>query len=567
MNVQLFRKSKVWSPAFRRNAAIRVEAGHRGFRLNAGLHTPDSRSIPSAAARQGPLSPISVCAILLAGFLLTAPRLDASAADRPIFLIQVVDGQTSRGVPLVELRTVNGIRFFTDSNGLAAIDDPDLMGRKVFFYIESHGYEFPADGFGFHGKAVEARPGGTAQWKIKRLNIAERLYRVTGEGIYRDTVMAGQRAPIEQPVLNGLVAGQDSVQTIIYRGKLYWFWGDTFRLAYPLGHFGTSGAVSDLPGRGGLDPGVGVNLHYFVDKDGFSRPMCAVPGKGPKWIDGLMLLKDEAGKERLLCHYARMKNLGTTLERGLAAYNDKTDAFEPLVEFPVDSSLHPVGQPFRHTVDGIEYFYFPTAYPILRVQADWKSVLDWKSYEAFTCLAPGSRYDKKNPTLDRDAEGRLIWAWKRGTDPVRYAEERELIKAGKMKDDESWLRTCDVETKKPITIHNGSVCWNDYRKRWIMIAVQNFGETSLLGEVWYAEADSPEGPWPWARKIVTHDRYSFYNPVQHPIFDKDAGRVIYFEGTYATTFSREGDATPRYDYNQIMCRLDLSDPRLSLPEE
>ena len=40
-------------------------------------------------------------------------------------------------------------------------------------------------------------------------------------------------------------------------------------------------------------------------------------------------------------------------------------------------------------------------------------------------------------------------------------------------------------------------------------------------------------------KVVTHDRYSFYNPVHHPFFDQAGGRIIYFEGTYATTFSRE----------------------------
>ncbi len=49
------------------------------------------------------------------------------------------------------------------------------------------------------------------------------------------------------------------------------------------------------------------------------------------------------------------------------------------------------------------------------------------------------------------------------------------------------------------------------------------------------------------------------------MFDQDDGRIIYFEGTYATTFSGNPDPTPRYDYNQMMYQLDLSDPRLSLP--
>ncbi len=38
-----------------------------------------------------------------------------------------------------------------------------------------------------------------------------------------------------------------------------------------------------------------------------------------------------------------------------------------------------------------------------------------------------------------------------------------------------------------------------------------------------------------------------------------------FEGTYTATFSGNKDPTPRYDYNQVMYQLDLSDQRLALP--
>ena len=57
---------------------------------------------------------------------------------------------------------------------------------------------------------------------------------------------------------------------------------------------------------------------------------------------------------------------------------------------------------------------------------------------------------------------------------------------------------------------------------------------------------------------------TFYNPTQHPFFDQDGGRLIYFEGTYVTTFSGNNNPTPRYNYNQVMYRLDLSDDRLHL---
>src|SRR5258706_10684322 len=97
-----------------------------------------------------------------------------------------------------------------------------------------------------------------------------------------------------------------------------------------------------------------------------------------------------------------------------------------------------------------------------------------------------------------------------------------------------------------------------------MSALKSFGPPAL-GECCYAEADTPLGPWVYARKVVTHDRYSFYNPKQHPMFDQDRGRRIFFEGTYTHTFSGNNEQTPRYDYNQIMYQLDLTDPRLALP--
>ena len=97
-----------------------------------------------------------------------------------------------------------------------------------------------------------------------------------------------------------------------------------------------------------------------------------------------------------------------------------------------------------------------------------------------------------------------------------------------------------------------------------MIA-EEFGGTSFLGEIWYAEAETLLGPWRSARKVVTHEKYSFYNPKQHPEFQKDGGRIIFFEGTYSTFLAGTKVATPRYNYNQIMYRLDLSDKRLGLP--
>jgi len=115
------------------------------------------------------------------------------------------------------------------------------MDRRVYFFVQSHGFEAAPDGFGFHGTALQTEPGDKTTVRIRRRNIAERLYRVTGGGIYRDSLLLGVPVPLREPILNGLVLGQDSVMAAVYRGRIYWFWGDTNRPAYPLGNFGASG--------------------------------------------------------------------------------------------------------------------------------------------------------------------------------------------------------------------------------------------------------------------------------------------------------------------------------------
>ena len=107
--------------------------------------------------------------------LLGCAATGASAADKPSsFEIQVVDRVTGRGVPPVQLRTVNDIRYYTDSAGRVAFDAPGLIHQRVFFHVSSHGYEFPKDGFGYRGIRLQITPGGKATLKIKRLNIPQR---------------------------------------------------------------------------------------------------------------------------------------------------------------------------------------------------------------------------------------------------------------------------------------------------------------------------------------------------------------------------------------------------------
>lgn len=480
-------------------------------------------------------------------------------AELPYFKIQVVDEKDGRGIPLVSLKTTNEIEYISDSNGLIAFYEPGLMDTDVHFMIFSHGYSYPKDGFGYEGVRLQTKSGGSAVIKLKRQNIAQRLYRITGQGIYRDSILLGEDVPTKQPLINGLVSGQDSTLSAIYNGKIYWFWGDTSRPAYPLGNFKTTGAVSSLPNDGGLPPDAGVDLRYFTNDEGFVKPVFSWDEPGLVWIDGVLTVKDPSGKEILMTHYSWLQNMETLLEHGLAVFDDEKEEFVKLHEFELEQTWQcPRYHPVKVTEpNGSEYFYFPGWFSMTRVKTDYESLLDPSHYEAFTCLEQGTAFQGKDTKLTIN-NGKPVYEWKIKTEPITGKQEKELVDAGIIKPEDTRFLPTGIESNKPVVIHGSSVEWNPYRQKWILIGTEIFG-SSVLGEIWYAESDQITGPWRWAQKIITHKDYSFYNPRHHPFFDQKNGRIIFFEGTYTKTFSGTTIGTPRYDYNQIMYRLNLDD--------
>ncbi len=472
---------------------------------------------------------------------------------RDYFEIKVTDARTGRGVPLVELRTDNEILYITDSNGIIAFREPGLMGRKVYFSIKSHGYETPADGFGYRGAVVETRPGGSVVLKINRLNIAERLCRLTGAGIYGDSLLVGEPVPLLAPVLDGQVLGQDSALAVVYRGRMLWFWGDTSRPDYPLGNFHTTGAVATLP-KGITTAEQGLDFHYFTNPDGFVKGMCPSQKPGPIWIGGLAVM-GAPGKEGLYAHYARIENLAKNSEQGYVKWDDANNVFQFVKELPVDEPWRFLdGHPIRTTESGVEYLAGGFCFPVVRVPADSAHLLDPTAFEAYTCLTASGE-------VVRDAHGAAVYRWQKDAPPMLPQQEADLVRQGKLKAEEAHFLPRDGDGKVLVP-HGGSVTWNPWRKKWILIATQRDAKEAALGEIMYSEADDPQGPWRRAVKIVTHDHYTFYNPVHHPFLDAAGGRIIYFEGTYTAEFSGNTHLTPRYNYNQILYRLDLSDARL-----
>lgn len=521
--------------------------------------------------RWGPAAAVALAVGLLSSILGTRPAVShgpkvSPSAPHIWAEIQVIDSATGRGVPLAELETVNGLKFVTDNAGRVAFHEPGLMGRELFFTVRSHGYEMRNDGFGFAGARVTPRVGHASVITLTRKNLAERLCRLTGEGLYRDSVLLGHKAPLPDPLNPGKVGGQDSIQSVIYRDRAYWFWGDTQRMDYPLGLFRVAGATTPAPNakEPPFDPAGGIPFDYFVDKTGFARAMMPLPERpeGVVWLGALSVVPDAGGVERMVAHYSRRKGLEGEYEQGIAVFNADKAIFESARQLPLEEKWRrPSGHPIAFEEGGTKWLLFGSPNPNVRVPATLKDILDPARYEAFTCARPGPGGKPAGPEIGDD--GRPVWRWQKELPPTDSKTEREWVKEGRIKPEHA--RFCPRDAANPgdrAVLHSGSVRWNAFRKRWVLVAGEIGGKPSLLGEVWYAEAPHPTGPFPMAVKVVTHDRQTFYNVCHHAFLDRSRGRVIYFEGTYTNDFSGNPEKTPRYNYNQVLYRLDLDSPAL-----
>lgn len=430
--------------------------------------------------------------------------------------IEVVDKQSSWPVPLVELRTVSGLRFVSDNAGVIACDAPELMGRETWFYVQGQGYGVTPDGFGYEGVRLTPQPGSTLRVEVDRRVVAKRIGRVTGAGLYAESEKLGEKPLVPE---SGIV-GCDSVQTAVHRGRLHWIWGDSNLARYPLGIFHASSATTAPQPLKSLEPPLELPLDYFRDPSGQPRGVANLPGRGPTWLFGLVSLDDAGGISHLVATYVKVDAPLTAWQRGLCEWNETTQQFEvKRVLWNKEDDTPEPKIPHGHTAFwtddvGQKWVLFGNPLPVLKFPA---------TYEAWS-------------------------------DPAKW----ESIDAPKQ------LTSADGVKVLP---HSGSIAWNGYRQRWVTIFMEAFGKPSGFGEIWYAEATSPFGPWENAVKVLSHQNYSFYNPQVHAEFTSDDSPHLFFEATYTTLFAGPSNAsslspsypqaTPRYDYNQILYRLDL----------
>lgn len=429
------------------------------------------------------------------------------------FQIEIIDRENGWPVPLVQLTTTHNLSFVTDNAGLIAIDTPELMHRETWFTLTSDGYQLPVDGFGYQGFRVTPSPGGSHQVKIDRTIIAKRLGRLTGAGLFAESQKLGKHLDWQESGIFGC----DSIQTTLHRGKKFWIWGDSNLAHHPLGIFHMTSATTAPRPLKSFHPPLKLPLDYFRAPNKRPRAVAKLPGEGPTWLNGYLSLPDKNDTPHLVATYSKIRNLLDVYQLGLCTWDEDTQNFKTLKvlwKHHPDSpkpSPPPEGHPIIHTQpDGRKWAYFGDPFPTLRVPATFE-------------------------------------AWQ---DPTQW----EHLKP------QAEITSIKGET---ITPHRGSISWNSFRQKWISIFTQLDGKPSPLGELWYAEAPDPKGPWGPAIKILSHASYTFYNPRIHPDITPEGSSILIFEGTYTTFFSKSPTKTPRYDYNQILYRLDLNDSALA----
>jgi hypothetical protein len=427
--------------------------------------------------------------------------------------VEIVEKGSGWPVPLVELRTTHQLRFVSDNNGAIAIDAPELMDRQAWFDVRSPGYEVPKDGFGNRGVRLTASPGKTLRIEVNRTCLARRLGRVTGAGIFGESQKLGRELDWKE---SG-VFGQDSIQNAIHRGRLFWVWGDTTIASYPLGIFDGTGATTSTNPLPSFKPPLKIALNYFTEAKGDPRAVAHMAGEGPTWISGLVSLPDREGNSHLVASYMKIKPPLEVYRWGLCVWNDDAAKFDPLhvvwekSEKTPRPPLVPDGHPvFWQATNGQRWLLFGNPFPKFKCPAMFEA---WQDSTTWQELTPQG-------SLQSDGDGASV---------------------------------------KP---HSGSIAWNGFRKRWVTVFMQNFGKPSAFGELWYAEADLPTGPWGPAVKILSHDNYTFYNPRLHPEFTPADSPILIFEGTYTKDFADRANPTARYDYNQVIYRLDLDEVKL-----
>jgi hypothetical protein len=566
-------------------------------------------------------------ALLLVG--LGAP----SSPTGSFFRIDCLDAATRLPVPLVTLRTSHYVELVSDSAGVVAFDEPGLLGAgPLWLSVLSDGYELEGAEGAVSDPAVSiyAAPydsgatllpsaGAGATLLLRRTQIAQRMYRLTGAGLYRDAQLTGGRglpASLAAAGQDGLldrasgVIGQDTVMTAVFGGRAFWLWGDTACPrsarqnnceAFGMHTVGATSCISSSSNSSSAECDVSLApaLRYFVNDSDAAFPHMAPMAPLPPleqntWLAGLAVIDDPAGppgnRQLLFANY--YKNPGDAF----AANDDSTrTAAKPITGMAQwDASLArfvPAGPAWpadaddflngAHTAQVLSprdaaarpaYVYYgghSVLNPPIRVLATPAAMANYSAFEEFDAASG----EWQPVAVARKAKAR--YRETAATTVVRFVGGGKLD-LGRLPPGPSGAgqRRGQGPNQPWSQWGAGSVNYNAHAGAYLFFGHGGNGSFVAFGEAF-------TGPWVNGSWVSSHNASgaSCYNALHLPHMDLLGGRLVHFACTYTAMWSETvgngqswtsclfglnnrrdcAPVVPRYEYNNLIYRVDLGD--------
>ncbi len=429
------------------------------------------------------------------------------------------------------VRLSNGVEHITDSAGWIRIEEPGLMHSRILVDVSSPGYRMPPGDKSAAGLEIALSPASEITVPLVRVDIAQRIYRVTGTGIYRDSELLKREVPL--PLGNhaaGLVSAW-GVQRAALGTKVLWCWRQALLSNERNPSLNVVGAWSDHPEHGGLDPTQGIHYSYHTSGSDQAHSLLTADEPGGIWMEGLTSVPDESGKLQLVAHYTREGTKGERAEHGIAIWTEQK-RFERIVILGDEYEWQfPAGQCVTRRGEDAEWCYFAAPFCRVRCPARLDAVRNPGSYQALA--------------WDRNQQKHT---WQQERPPLTQREESVGVADGSIT--QPLTQVENATTRRPVSIQESSIEWNPHHRCYVMIA------SSADGDLWFSESPHIQGPWKNAIRILSADPGKCAAPVQHPFMNQEGGRIIWFETAYLES------SLPRYDGTELMYRLDLADLRL-----
>jgi hypothetical protein len=262
-------------------------------------------------------------------------------------------------------------------------------------------------------------------------------------------------------------------------------------MSYPLGHFWMAAAVSELPGRGG-----------------WSRMWASTCGIW--WTTRVSAAGGAAGRRerhdlgRRVCHAAGRHGTRTVAvslcSHGVPLEDARARTWPCSMTTRRIRDLESAGHGRPAPVSGtsprvpasgrrVEHLYFGEVFPPCASRPTGSTTwIPRPTRCSHASIRPATHPTTNCCWIPKD---RVHYHWQRGGSRSTQAVERRLIAAGRLPQEQARFLPVDTDTGQRVLMHRGSVRWNEYRQRWIMIATQK--EVLLFGRSLVFRSDAADG--------------------------------------------------------------------------